>query len=96
MKRIYKYKIKEFGDTHLTMPAKAKFLSVGVQGGYPIVYAEVDPDKFRMADTVIRVYQTGDNIPDHVSETAEFIGTFMLSDGQYVGHVYKVQKSIYE
>lgn len=84
MESIFKY---ELGVTHeqiITMPAKAKLLSIQVQKGLVQLWALVDlnePIKGRK----IRTIGTGYQIHEY---PGEYITTYQLEDGSLVYHVF--------
>jgi hypothetical protein len=85
MKKVWKY---ELTPTHQTfeMPTGAKIVSVILQRGGPVMYAEVDPTAPLVKRNFI-VVATGDSV---YYEDAEFIATIGLADGALVFHVFEV------
>lgn len=85
MKAVHKYEIY-FRETNLAsflIPRGAKFLSLQVQNGNPVLYFEVESlNKTTKQDFLL--VETGVTIPTGV----KYIGTVMLAGGSYVLHVY--------
>lgn len=83
MKSIWKYKLEITDEQSIEMPKGSKVLSVGVQDGVPVIWAEVDLLSFCTEKRVILIFGTGNPI-DGTSHT--FVGTFQLLG--FVGHVF--------
>jgi len=86
MKTIYKYPIKGVGAQAIPMPEGAKILTVQVQGDTPCLWALVEVDA-PPRDRVILVY--GTSHPADEAEAERYIGTFQLSGGPLVFHVFE-------
>ncbi len=87
MTQIWKFPLEVIDDQYINVPKGAKPLSVDVQNGTPCVWAEVDPGA--PADSIhIRIFRTGHNIS---GSGLQFVGTFQLYGGSFVGHVFTVQ-----
>lgn len=82
---IYKYPIS-VGVTKIPVAGGAP-LCVQVQKDQPCVWVELDADGEPNADLWLTVVVTGMRVLDRESE-AEYLGTFQLHDGEFVGHVY--------
>ena len=89
MTTVYKYELP-FGDTaDVMMPDGARVLHVGTQGEVVFMWALVDPE----APEVLRqFYVRGTGHPMGAAEGLEHLGTFMLMDGIFVGHVFGVRE----
>jgi len=83
MKTIWKYTL-DF-DTTLDMPCGAKLLAVQVQHCEPQLWALVDPGAEKELRTFC-VYGTGHELPD---DPGRYVGTFQLSGGELVFHVFE-------
>lgn len=70
----------------INMPKGAVVRHIDVQHGIPCLWAEADPSQ-PMEGRGFVIVGTGHEIPykDHLA----FRGTFMLNDGNFVGHVYE-------
>lgn len=84
MKKIWKYELYVGPDAVHDMPAFSRILSVQMQDGKPVLWAEVNPREDRVTRK-FRVYGTGQEIDDF---GGHYVGTFQ--DGPFVGHVYEL------
>ena len=88
MTKVFKYPFNPADYFTLIMPQGAEILHVDVQQHQPCIWAKVDIDapivvrKFRMAGT-------GHELDEDV---AEHIGTFFMSDGWLVFHLFEVEE----
>lgn len=92
MKKIYKYTLAVADTQKITVPMlddstgfKDQVLMVDTQKGRPFLWCMVD-DKLPVRDIVIHTVGTGHPIPD-VSKKYH-IGSYMISDGSLVFHVF--------
>jgi len=89
MLRVYKYPVPCKDNFSLMLPKDAKILTVQNQREEPQLWALVDPDapleerKFRLAGTGHPVTQ----------ENLDYIGTFQLRGGDYIGHLFEIVES---
>lgn len=82
---VWKFEIEITDAFTIPMPEGAKPLYVAVQDGKPFLWAEVDPT----AEPEYRrffVCGTGHPVPPGVA----YLGSFMVYDGRFVGHLYTV------
>jgi hypothetical protein len=81
---VYKYEVPVDDEWHeIRTPGTATFLHVGNQGGHGVqLWAEVAKVNLGVAVRKVRVFGTGQNIPDG----AIYVGTTMA--GPFVWHVY--------
>lgn len=86
-KTIWKYELKVTDSQRTEMPTGAKVLSVQVQFEKPCLWAMVDPERI-MEHRTFRIYGTG-HIIDINSNNLQFIGTFQVSGGGYVFHLFE-------
>lgn len=83
--RILKYELPLTDEFTIPMPSSCKVLSVGVQNGIPVIWAQVNdwaetkPKKFRLIGT-------GHQIS---GELGRFIGTFQVD--AFVGHLFEAR-----
>lgn len=82
---VWKYELDVTDEQKIELPVGAKLLHVGVQRGKPCLWAEVNPDAATAEHTIITV-GTGHRLPD---TNVEHVGTYLLLDGDFVGHVYQ-------
>ncbi len=96
MLKVFKYELhadaNQFGGTwedhqELDMPRGAKFLSVGMQAGRPMLWALVNtaggPEKRR-----VYITPTGKELGDEFAGRT-FIGTLIFGAGQIILHVWE-------
>ncbi len=83
MKAIWKFPVQN----KIAMPLGAKILSVQVQYGKPCIWAEVQTTNL-IQPRIFKVFGTGHEIP--YTENLEYIGTFQLDGGDFLGHLYEV------
>lgn len=84
MKTIHKYELQINDTIQVETDYVERWLSVDVQRGQPVIWAEVDTDKPKQTHTLcIR----GTGHPMTGSECS-FLGTILLDDGSLVFHVF--------
>ena len=89
-RRILKFQIKTYGETTIEVSGIGKILHVGVQRGNPFVWVEVNEYILQKETKRIRVFHTGEDIPEELHNKTKYIGTFLLDEGCYVGHAYQI------
>jgi len=88
--RVYKYTIPVEDYFSLDLPAGAKILTIQVQRDEPQIWALVDPEQqprpynFRLAGTGHDITESRDSL--------EYIGTFQLVGGNFIGHLFEVMR----
>lgn len=88
---IFKYKL-EVDTTGIAMPIGADILALQVQYGEPCIWALVDPNA-PTEQRIFKVFGTGHEVPVD-SESLNYIGTFQLLEGQFVGHVFELVRVV--
>lgn len=97
MKSVYKYVLDycwNVVDDHknpytIELPKGAEVLSCGLQNKENVcIWAMVDPNQTEMIEAEFYIFGTGWNIPDDITNSLRFIGTYMISDGMFVYHVF--------
>lgn len=97
MKRVYKCVLDTvwnvIGDPKISytkeLPKGATVLSCGLQNKENVcVWAKVDPNQTEMVEVEFYIFGTGWDISDDIDNGLRFIGTFMISDGVYVYHIF--------
>ena len=85
MIKIYKYNIEVQPYFEIEMPKDAKILSVQLQNGIPVFWAEVDTNN-EPETRNFSVIGTG-----HIMEarSQQFLGTFQLQGGAFIGHLFE-------
>lgn len=87
MKTIYKYALNRSNSvTVIEAPKGARFLSVAVQSGAIVIWAEVDVNA-DLENRAIYTIGTGYPLPDG---DLSFIGTVLTHNGALVHHVYEL------
>lgn len=86
MKTIFKYPVQMSEDFTIHAPRGAQFFAVQVQGNEVQMWARVDPEQ---QEVLYRfgVHGTGHYLNDFTNN-APHIGTFQLSGGQLVFHLF--------
>lgn len=82
---IYKYPLVVEDTQWLDIHRGAKLLSVDVQDGKLYLWAQVDTTQ-PQDSVLIVIHGTGHPMR---KDNMQFIGTFMLYGGSFVGHVFK-------
>jgi hypothetical protein len=92
-KTIYKYPIQLHSAQHVTLPRGARVLTVNVQLGQLVIWAEVEVDNdgepTEVEQRKLYVFGTGHTMLHEENEALRYIGTAF--QGPYVWHVYEVQ-----
>lgn len=89
MNSVYKYTIKVEDYFSLDLPKGARILTVQAQYDEPQLWALVDKNKpnekrnFRLAGTGHPIKES--------SESLNYIGTFQLAGGSFIGHVFEIK-----
>ena len=82
---IWKYALEVVDEQMIDMPMGAQVLSVQVQHGVPCLWVRCNPD----AQTApVRVVTVGTGHPAEIGYSMQFIGTYQLLGGNFVGHVF--------
>lgn len=92
MYKVFKYTIQEEAEDYfsLPLPKGAKILSVQEQGDEPQIWALVDSNAPEEKRNFLLV-GTGHPIKEN-PEALNFIGTFQIDGGAYVGHLFEIIK----
>lgn len=88
MKEIWKYPL-EISHNTLSIPKGYEILSVQSQYGRPCLWVLIDP-KAKKEDVIFRTFGTGHPLSKEETENIEFIGTYQVNGGNFIGHVFKV------
>ena len=89
MKTIWKFELVTTDYQTLRIPVEAKFLCVQVQDEVPCIWVVVDPSN-PVEEYNFRIFGTG-HIFDIEMESSQYIGTYQLSNGSLVFHVFLVK-----
>lgn len=85
--RIYKYDVPVEDTFFVDMPHGARVLSVAVQNHKPVMWALVNTEH-KLDRRTFHVYGTGNSLPESIRQ-CQFIGTFQLVGGTFVGHLFQ-------
>lgn len=85
-RKIHKYYLRVEDRTLVVMPKGAEILHLGVQNNEPYIWALVDPVA-RPIERYFRIVTTGGPVHERIG-SSKYIGTFMMYDGEFVGHVF--------
>jgi|WetSurMetagenome_2_1015567.scaffolds.fasta_scaffold04369_10 hypothetical protein len=93
MKVIYKYELAVIPKQFIKMPYDFKILKVDVQKGIPCIWVEHIKEIAEAGIHVLNSYEfitvgTGKPFSFVYEDNWEYIGSYMLDEGQFVGHVY--------
>lgn len=87
MLTVWKYKLEDAATQVLTIPGLRRVLSVQTQHGYPVLWALVDL-KRKPVQHKVRIYSTGARIDEREIVDHTFVGTYQMSGGSTVHHVF--------
>lgn len=94
MMAVWKFQVRMDAFT-VQMPKDAVILHVGVQRGIPQMWALCDPDNAfgedqRYDERYFTVVGTGQGFPTDLDFDMKHIGTFMLHNDTFVGHLFEL------
>lgn len=87
-KKIWKIKLEVTKDQEITVRKNAEFLCVQAQNEIPCIWVLVDPNKKEEIPVRIKIFGTGHEIGEKELDGFVYIGTFQLSKGAFVFHVF--------
>lgn len=88
---VHKFPLLGTETEVISMPKSAKILSLQTQRSSPCIWALVDPDEEIDTCRSFITIGTGITLPEETdTKRLDFIGTFQLRDGIFVGHVFEV------
>lgn len=82
--RIWKWDLELVGQQRVNMPIGTKLLAAQLQRGELKIWGLCN-EAYPLKSRVISVYGTGNPMPD---DPGEFVGTFQMSGGSLVFHVF--------
>ena len=97
MKSVYKYVLDYCWNVvddpkipyTIELPKGATVLSCGLQNKENVcIWAMVDPNQTEMVEVEFYIFGIGWPISDDIYNGLRFIGTYMISDGMFVYHVF--------
>ena len=83
---IWKFPLATVGEQVISIPHGFNILTVREQNNAPVLWASVDDRETSKANIKILTYGTGAPIPQ--GQEGVYVGTYMLDDGEFVGHVF--------
>jgi hypothetical protein len=89
MKTVWKYELSSDDYLSIDLPICSKPLSVQEQYGVPQLWILVDPNENVFETRKFRFCGTGHPIKE---SNIEFIGTFQLYQGSFVGHLFEINE----
>lgn len=87
MKAIYKYSLQIIDEQTISMPKDAKILTIETLYNQPMLWANVDCAKEYEPVTIITL-PTGSTLVEYEDMSLEYIGSYQLGGGNFVGHVF--------
>ena len=85
---IWKFPAPVLDEFQAVMPDGAQILYLGVQDNEPWIWALVDPEAPSQVRNFITV-GTGHSMPSDLVRDWKHVGSYMLLDGMFVGHVFE-------
>jgi hypothetical protein len=85
--QIWKFPLPKDLNGVIAAPGPFRVLTLQIQDDWPCIWAIVDPAA-PLVDRHIRVFGTGHELRD--DQEVQYLGTFQLLDGDFVGHVFLV------
>ena len=85
---IWKFPLTVDKSQVLTLPIGYKILTVKTQNNIPTLWAGLNSSSNEMVNVEIVTHTTGAVI--NAGQGLEYIDTYMLDDGEFVGHVFVV------
>ena len=93
MRTIWKYRVHQLESFTHQIPKGARFLSVQIQNGTPEIWFTVETTQ-EMEERKFFMALTGQEIPQDLFNVADYLGTFQLSGGSIVCHLFEIQDPI--
>lgn len=93
-KSIWKFELEVKDYQIVEMPKDSKILYVQSQFDIPCVWAECDTETEEKDHVEFEIYGTGHPFYEnsHFGKDQEYIGTFQLGSGTFVGHLYLLKE----
>lgn len=85
MRTIWKFELQITDEQITYIPAHAVVLTIQMQYGKPCLWALVDPTAEKLSRKII-THGTGHSVPE---TTGDYIGTYMINNGELVFHVFE-------
>lgn len=84
---IWKYQLETIDKQWIEIPRGYKFLSVDTQYDIPCLWAQVDDQQPKDSILIITI-GTGNPMRN---KNMNFLGTYQLHDGRFIGHVFEAK-----
>lgn len=91
--KILKYKVLLSRRFEIVMPQNSLILSVQTQREQPQLWALTNPEA-PPESRYFAVFGTGEDMPVLGEVTINFIGTFQLNGGDFIGHLFERQEGL--
>jgi len=88
MRTIFKYQLKVDDEQSVLMPKDAEILCVKEVKGDVFIYAYVDKNAIKEERFFI-IYGTGHEIENDMWSNKKYIGTFVMLNDNFVGHLFE-------
>ena len=85
MNSIWKFELEVTDEQLIEIPAGSLLLDVQVQHGTPCLWARVEPEAEKVKRRIF-THGTGHPVPE---TTGDYIGSYQLQGGAFVGHVFE-------
>ena len=87
-KQIWKYVLNKTSDTRINIPCGHEILTVKMQGESLCLWVLVNP-KATKEEEIFEAFATGEGISFGIGTSREYVATFFINGGAYVGHVFR-------
>lgn len=84
---VWKYQLQMAQHQLVELPRVYRPLKLGMQGDRLCLWIMVDPTTQKVKRDVM-IFGTGHQIASHVANDADFVGSVITPDGQFVWHVF--------
>lgn len=92
MKVVWKFPLAVEDIQQVEIPQEAKVLTVQVQNGIPCIWALVESEN-GLEKRTFRLAGTGHDLePASPNEILEYVGTFQLLEGKFIGHLFEIKE----
>lgn len=86
---VHKITLELLDCFSLELPKNAKILSVQSQRNKPCLWVLLDTEAEKVKRN-FRLAGTGHEIEKEIASQLEFIGTFQLNEGGFIGHLFEI------
>ncbi|MEI6823792.1 MAG: hypothetical protein WCL51_17825 [Bacteroidota bacterium] len=90
IKVIWKYELKIKDVQDIEIPSGSILLSIQSQENHPMLWALVDETNKEKEIIRLRTICTGEEIMEEDFNPKDYLGTYQLNEGLFVGHVFQV------